>query len=320
MRQGKLLLASLLAVTLTGCSSLKPKEPDYPEQVMYEKATQSLDDALWDQATDWYEKLEARYPFGRYSEQAQLELMYAYYRSGKTAQVQASADRFIRVYPNSEYVDYAYYLRGLTAFEEDQSLIDRFLPTDETERDPGAAKDSYNDFATLVRLYPNSPYASDARNRMVYLRNRLARYEIHVAQYYLKRGAYLAAANRGNYVVENFQETPAVPDGLAIMIVAYKALNEPTLAQSTQEVLDLNYPGYDKDVLKQESVFDRYTMGVFQSSDTKLPVPTLVKSNTEAPAQPAVQQPAEPEEQQPAADDDGNNRSLFHKLTGGLFE
>ncbi|MFP8965815.1 outer membrane protein assembly factor BamD [Pokkaliibacter sp. CJK22405] len=308
MRQGKLLLAVAMATALAGCSALAPKEPDYSEQVMYDKATTALDDALWDQAADWYEKLEARYPFGRYSEQAQLELIYAYYRDGKEDETRAAADRFIRVYPNSNYIDYAYYVRGLTAFEQDQSLISRFLPTDETERDPGAAKDSYNDFATLVRLYPNSPYASDAKNRMVYLRNRLARYEIHVAQYYIKRGAYLAAANRGRYVVENFQETPAVSDALAVMIVSYNALGEEKLAKSAQDVLDLNYPGYSKNILDETSIIDKYSFGVFRKSDAKPDFSTEVKANTQAPAKPAVETPA-------ASGNEEEDRSWFQRMT-----
>ncbi|MFB9886809.1 outer membrane protein assembly factor BamD [Balneatrix alpica] len=308
MRYSKYLLAPVLAFALAGCSLWDSKEPDYPEQVLYEKATTALDNSLWDESAKWYEKLEARYPFGRYSEQAQLELMYAYYKQGKVAATQAAADRFIRLFPNSDYVDYAYYLRGLTAFEEDQSIIDRFLPTDESRRDAGAAKASYDDFATLVRLYPDSPYAADARNRMVYLRNRLAKYEIHVARFYMKRGAFLAAANRGRYVVENFQESTSVPDGLAMMIAAYTALGSTDLANSAQQVLDLNYPGYEKDVLDDSTVFDRYTLGVFQKGDARPDLPSRVKAGTSLPAQ------------ESDASQSSGAKPWYHRATFGIFE
>jgi len=139
-------------------------------------------------------------------------------------------------------VDYAFYMKGLAGYAREQDIFDRFMRSDVTKRDISYARASFSDFAQLLARFPDSPYAADARARMVHLRNQLARHEIHVANYYFKRGAYLAAANRGRYVVENFQKTTAVPDALAVMVQAYILLGLEDLAQSTQEVLALNYP------------------------------------------------------------------------------
>ena len=188
--------------------------------------------------------LESRYPFGRYADQAQLELIYANYKNTEPEAAKSAAERFIRLHPQHPNVDYAYYLKGLTSFDQDVGLLARFLPLDMTKRDPGAARDSYNEFAQLTSRFPNSRYAPDAKQRMIYLRNLLAAYEIHVADYYLTRQAYVAAANRGRYVVENFQETPSVGDGLAVMTEAYQRLHLDELAATSLETLKLNYPNH----------------------------------------------------------------------------
>jgi outer membrane protein assembly factor BamD len=147
-------------------------------------------------------------------------------------------------------VDYAYYIRGLSSFTESQGVLERFMPTDMTRRDPGAARKSFAEFSDLITRFPNSEYAPDARKRMIYLRNLLARYEIHAANYLFKRGAWLAAANRGRYVVENFQESPAVPDGLAVMVQGYYSMGLYDLSDQALVILKANYPTYpylDKD-------------------------------------------------------------------------
>ena len=154
----------------------------------------------------------------------------------------AAADRFIRLHPDSDNIDYAYYMKGLASFSENSGFLNRFLPVDQTKRDPGRARESFSDFAQLIALYPDSPYAADARSRMVYLRNNLAAYEIHVSNYYLERRAYIAALRRAQYVVENFQESPAVADGVAIMAECYLRLGLNDLADTSLALLRSNYP------------------------------------------------------------------------------
>jgi outer membrane protein assembly factor BamD len=242
MSMKHLLLVGVLAL-LAACSSNAPViDESLSESELYRKAQTDLDAENYGSAVETLRALEARYPFGRYAEQAQLELIYAYYQNYEPEAATASADRFIRLHPTHQNVDYAYYIRGLASFTRDQGIIERFLPLDMTRRDPGAARDSFNDFAQLINRFPNSQYAPDARARMVYLRNLLAAYDVHVGHYYLKRGAYLAAANRGRYVVENFQQTPSVGDSLALMVAGYNRLAMQDLADSALETLKLNYP------------------------------------------------------------------------------
>jgi len=241
----KILFAAMtfVVLTLAGCSSNDKKAERSTEQMAYEIAQKHLRGSNWEAAAQALEILEENYPFGSYAEQAQLELVYAYYRGGEYETAIAAADRFIRLHPQHRNVDYAYYMRGVSAFQNDTSFYS-VLPTDITKRDAGTAKMSFDYFSQLLERYPDSPYAVDAQKRMIYLRNMLARYEIHVANYYFKRGAYLAAANRGRYVVENFQRTPAVPDGLAVMAQAYHMLGMNDLSHSAERVLAANFPDY----------------------------------------------------------------------------
>ena len=237
-----LLLVGLLAF-VAACSTNKTViDESLSESELYRKAQTDLDAENFGPAIETLRALESRYPFGRYADQAQLELIYAYYENMEPEAATASADRFIRLHPQHPNVDYAYYIRGLASFTRDRGIFERFLPLDMPRRDPGAARDSFNDFAQLINRYPNSQYAPDARLRMVYLRNLLADYDAHVGHYYLKRGAYLAAANRGRYIVENYQQTPAVGNGLALMVAGYDRLAMHDLADSALETLKLNYP------------------------------------------------------------------------------
>src|SRR5690606_20492997 len=200
------------------------------------------------------------FPFGTYAEQAQLELIYAYFMSGQSDAAIASANRFIRLHPQHRNVDYAYYMMGLSAYDKDKGMFERILPTDLTMRDPGPARESLANFSQLLVRFPDSAYAADARKRMLYLRNLLARYEIHVANYYFKRGAYLAATNRGRYVLENYPQTPAIPDALAVMVQGYKLLGMPEAAEQTLAILRTNYR--DHPVLDNKGQFnERYSYG-----------------------------------------------------------
>jgi len=240
-----LILLFLTALLLGGCSSDKSTEEDNTSEAqLYQQAQEALDNNSYSAAAEKLRALESRYPFGHFAEQAQLELVYAYYKSGDAEASRSAAERFIRLHPQHPNVDYAWYIKGLTSFEENRGLISRFLPLDVNKRDPGAARDSFNEFAELLRRFPQSRYAPDAKQRMVYLRNRLAAYEVHVGNYYIKRKAYLAAANRGRYVVENFQGTPVVGDGLALMVEGYRQLKLDDLADSALATLRLNYPNH----------------------------------------------------------------------------
>lgn len=234
----------ILQMTLVACSSKEELPEGQTEQALYGAASDQLENKNYQQAIKNLQMLEARFPFGPYAEQAQLELIYAYYKNYNNGAAIESAERFIRLHPQHPNVDYAYYMRGLANYNEGKGLFERFTPTDLTERDPGAARQSFNDFSQLVTRFPNSEYAPDARYRMIYLRNLLARYEINVANYYLKRRAFVAALNRGSYVVENFPQSPSVPDALAILVQSYLLLEEEQLAEDTLTVLRENYPDH----------------------------------------------------------------------------
>ncbi len=222
------------------------------ELAFYESAQGSLRSGNYANAVSKLQLLESRFPFGRYAEQAQLEIIFAYYRSAQSEAARAAADRFIRLHPRHPNVDYAYYLKGLASFEEDENFLTKLFPLDPSTRDPGAARDSFNDFSQLIRRFPNSQYAPDAQKRMQYLRNLLAASEVHVARYYIHRGAYIAAANRGKYVFENLQGTVAVPDALAVMVEAYQLLGMDGLADDTLMVLSTNYPEHQSLTKKGE--------------------------------------------------------------------
>lgn len=236
------LLILLTAVLLAGCSGLDEKDETrgWSQQKLYSEATADLNAGSYESAIKYYEILESRYPFGKYAHQAQINLAYAYYRFEEPASALAAADRFIKLHPRHPATAYAHYLKGLVNFNRSLGFLDRFLPTDTSQRDPGAALDSYNDFAEVLAQFPNSEYAEDSARRMLYLRNNLARHEVNVARYYIRRGAYLAAANRAEFVVQNYQRTPALRDALEIMIDAYAKLGMEQLESDTRRVLALN--------------------------------------------------------------------------------
>lgn len=239
-----LLLAECLL--LTGCASSKNSKYDYmSEDELYQEARENMIARKFSRAKEAYQMLETRYPFGQYAEQSQLEVISAYYQSSDYDLAVAAADRFLRLHPDHPEGDYALYYKGLSNFDANRSLFDRFFSMDMSKRDPGAARDAFNDFAELVTKYPDSRFAGDSRARMAHLRNLLARHEVHVANYYFKRGAYTAAANRGRYVVEHYQESTAVSDGLAIMVQAYQLLDMKDLAADSLAVLKKNYPRHE---------------------------------------------------------------------------
>ena len=238
-----LILACLL---LAHCSSNSKKLQfvDTSEQGLYQRAVKQIKNNLYDEAAETLQTMEANYPFGEYSKSAQLALIYVYYKYDELAASSASADRFIRLHPQYRHVDYAYYMKGLIEFPKSKSLLQQTFKVNLSKRDISAARVSFNHFSTLVKRFPDSEYAADAIKRMTFLRNQLARHELYVANYYFERKAYLAAANRGRYVVENFQETPSIPDALAVMVQGYSKMKMTELAANSLLVLKQNYPDY----------------------------------------------------------------------------
>jgi outer membrane protein assembly factor BamD len=266
----------ILSLSLTsGCSWLgwgddeedSDETADFTERDFYEKIQGSLDGKNYTVAIRNLQLLESQFPFGKYAEQAQLELIFAQYKSGDHESSIGSADRFVRLHPQHPNVDYAFYVKGLAEIAQTSSFFGGFIPTDKTQRDIGTARDAFGTLTELLARFPESPYAPDARKRLVDLRNQLARAEIHAANYYFARGSYLAAANRGRFVVENFQRSPAVPDGLAVMAQAYNMLELPELAEHAVTVLAANHPEYPS--LNENGEFD-YEKRLLESGNSVL--------------------------------------------------
>jgi len=212
-----------MAAVLAGCSSNDENFANSGEDFLYNEGMRSMNSSMWPRAITIWQQLEAQFPFGAYAEQSQLELIYAYY------------------------------MKGMAYYSEDARILGRYLPTDPSKRDPGKARESFADFAQLLNFFPNSPYANDARARMVYLKNLLAAYEIHVAEFYIERQAYLSALNRARFVVENFQGTSSIPRALEITVEMYLRMGLNDLADQSLEILALNYP--DSDQLTPEGGF-----------------------------------------------------------------
>ncbi|MCX7034475.1 MAG: outer membrane protein assembly factor BamD [Arenimonas sp.] len=247
----RFLLILMLSVTLGGCQSMgklfgdKEAETEtLPVEAMYASAKESMDGQNFDRAGRFYQRLVARFPYGAYSEQAQLELAYVQYRQSNTEEATSTINRFIRTYPTHRHIDYAYYLKALINFDRSSGLLLRLARQDMSARDLGAPTQSLNDFADVVRRYPNSRYAPDARQRMIYLRNLLAQHELNVGLYYLRREAFVAAANRGKFLLQTYPQSAFDGDALALMASAYTGLGQEDLAADARKVLEANYPDH----------------------------------------------------------------------------
>lgn len=235
---------ALMLVTVTGCKKDKNIEDGKQASEMYTEAKRYLESQNWGRAIYSYQRLSTRFPFGRYTEQAQLELAYAYHKGGQPEAALSTADRFIRTYPSHPNVDYAYYIRGLTNYDQRVGFMERMMPSRVRDRDQTAARESFRDFDELIRRFPDSRYAPDARQRMVFLRNNLSFYELDVARYYLRRKAYVASANRARYAIETYPGSPELGNALEILHVSYTEMGLPELAEDTMRVLVLNYPDH----------------------------------------------------------------------------
>jgi len=237
-----LAFAALLGVA--GCSSLSGEDETigWSAQRLYGEAKDAMASREWAKAIKYLEKLEARFPYGRYAQQAQLEVAYAHWKDGERASALAAADRFIKLYPNHPNVDYAYYLKGMINFNELSGMLTWLTSPDMTDRDPKASREAFEAFKEVVTRYPDSKYAPDSALRMRYLVNALASYEVHVARYYMKRTAYVAAANRAQYAVEHYPQSPAVEEAFFILIRAYDSLGLDELRDSAERVMRKNFP------------------------------------------------------------------------------
>ena len=256
---------------MAGCG-LFPKVQEetagWSAQKLYNDAKENLNDGNYERAIKMFETLEARYPFGRFAQQAQLEVAYAYYKDNEPISAIAASDRFIKLHPNHPNVDYAYYLKGLANFNEDLGLLGQLVDQDLSERDPKAAREAFQSLKELVTRFPDSKYTPDATARMKYLVNALANNEVHVAKYYLKRQAYVAAVNRAKEVVKTYPEAPATEEALAVMVVAYDKLKLPDLRDDAQRVLKLNFPNsqYAQGVSLRAQAWYKFWSGVGSDS------------------------------------------------------
>ncbi|WP_223787021.1 outer membrane protein assembly factor BamD [Marinicella meishanensis] len=211
---------------------------------MYLGAKRALDAGVWSTAADKYKALRSHYPFGHYTEQGYLELAYAQYKMYQMEQAVSTVDRFVKNYPAHKNLDYAYYLKGLIYFDSDRGYMQRVNPDKAADRNQDNIRNAFTAFKNFIERYPESSYAPDARKRMVYLKNQLAAYEVQVASYYLRRGAPIAAVNRAKFVLESFQDTPAVGNALALMVESYKKMDESELANQSYAMLSTNFPNH----------------------------------------------------------------------------
>lgn len=239
-----LILALLCAASLTGCG---PKDLDAltaneDAEQLYERASNALNGSRFDLAIGYFQSLEARYPFSPYALQGQLDMAYAYFRNSRPEEAISEAERFIRFNPTHPNVDYAYYIKGLSNFSHRKGFLHRWFPQDPSEFDQKVLHDAFNDFALLVRRFPDSEYAPDARQRLIFIRNLLAKHEINVANYYLEKKAWIAAANRANNVLESFHDAPANEEALVILVKSYEQLGLAESHQKALSTLKLNYP------------------------------------------------------------------------------
>jgi len=239
------LLVALLALTLAACGGLNSSDDEtlgWSAQKLYGEAKDAMNSRDWPKAIKYLEKLEARYPYGRFAQQAQLEVAYCHWKEGERASAVAATDRFIKLYPNHPNVDYAWYLKGLINFNETLGVLWWLTTPDLSDRDPRSSRDAFNAFKEVVTRFPESKYAPDSAARMRYLVNALAAYEVHVARYYMRRGAYLAAANRAQYAIKTYQQAPALEEAVYVLVRAYDALGMDALRDDAARVMRTNFP------------------------------------------------------------------------------
>jgi outer membrane protein assembly factor BamD len=244
-----LLVALSLALLASGCRSHRADDAKSGPEVIYARAQKAMKNSSYGEAIKQLEALQSRFPFSEPARQAQLDLMYVYYKARQVDPAIDAADTFIRENPTNSRVDYAYYMKGLVYFERQSNWLERKFNVDLSQRPPVNARKSFEAFQQLIEKYPHSQYVTDARQRMVFLRNRLADFELHVALYYMRRGAYVGAINRAKYCVENYDGAPAVKGSLKVLVDAYRDLHMTDLASNAERVYNDNYPASSKDII-----------------------------------------------------------------------
>ncbi|MDO4776954.1 MAG: outer membrane protein assembly factor BamD [Cardiobacteriaceae bacterium] len=234
----------MIAGSLAACSSIKEdRTVGWSADQLYQSAKTEMESSNYRTASEYYTKLLARYPYGQKAQQAALDLAYSYYKAGEADKARAEYEAFIRTYPRHTYIDYAYYMLGVVAYEKDITFYDKLNPTNLAQTDPEAMQAAFNAFAEVVSRYPDSEYAEDARYRMLFLKNLLGQHELEIADYYLRRGAYVAAANRAKNILQRYEQTPSTPYALALMSRAYRELGQTQLAEDALRILKLNFSG-----------------------------------------------------------------------------
>lgn len=235
----------LIVLFISSCSSSKTEKPqveDKAPSLLYQDAQTQLQTANYEKASEILEALDSRYPFGPYSDQVQLDLIYTYYKRDESALALANIDRFIRLNPTHPDLDYLYYMRGLTEIGADQQFFQSLFNIDRFERDPSLALQAFKDFSYVITFYPKSQYALDAHKRLVSIKSRLARYELSIAQWYFKREAYIASINRAKIILNNYPDSSAVEDALTLMITCYDKLDLIVPKENALAILKMNYP------------------------------------------------------------------------------
>jgi outer membrane protein assembly factor BamD len=233
------------ALIIAGCHGLPQKTDEtavWSNQKLYSEAQDALSGGDWGKCAKYFESLQGRDPFGRFAQQAQINVAYCNWKDGETAAADQAVDRFIKLHPDHPDIPYAYYLKGMIHFNDDLGLFGRFSGQDMSERDPKSLRESYDAFKVVVDKYSDSKYAPDAAARMRYIVNALASYEVHAADYYYRRGAYVASINRAQLAIKEYKNAPAIEDALHLMILSYTKLNEPKLAEDTRRVLAATFP------------------------------------------------------------------------------
>lgn len=252
-----LIIALGIAVLASGCRGHRGADAKSGPEVLYAKAQKALKGSNYGEAIKDLESLQSRFPFSEPARQAQIDLIYCYYKNREVDPAIDAADTFIRENPTNPRVDYAYYMKGLVYFERQANFMERWFNVDLSRRPPVNAKKSFESFEELVKKYPHSEYAADARQRMIFLRNRLADFELYVALYYMRRGAWVGALNRAKYCIENYDGAPAVQGSMKVLVQAYRQLGMTDLAANAARVYADNYPGSVKDVQPKKSWWKR---------------------------------------------------------------
>ena len=243
----RLAILLALALLLSSCGRWGKREDPLetlPLEGLYAEAKGALDPGNVSRAQRYYQRLIARFPYGPYTEQSQIELAYAYYKGNKPEDATSAVNRFIRTYPAHQSIDYVYYLRGLINFDRNDGTLLRIARLDPTQREQVSLQQSFNDFNDLIQRFPDSRYAADARAKMVHLRNQMARHDLNVAVFYLERRAWVAAANRSQHLIEQYPQNVYTADALAVLSESYARLRQETLARDARRVLETNYPDH----------------------------------------------------------------------------